>query len=647
MRFTRFSVAGFMAIGSATLDLNDKGLVLIQGENLDDASAKSNGAGKSSIPDALSWCLFGVTARGEAGDAIINNNAKYALTSVQIDVDEDHQYVVSRFRKHPKYKNQVHVARIVDGDTVDLTAGTSKATQELINKIIGCDHTVFNAAIYQGQEKMPNLPTYTDKQLKELVEETAGINILQDCYIKARDKRRGAETILKSCDERLGIVEEALEKCKHDLKVVKTRSHAWQADRDGRVAAKKATYDEKGLEWEAARKRLDSAEEHREKIEDNIKTLKKTLKRRDDMEQDLKRLVAEVAEKKSALLLEEKTVEGQETVLNDKARSLEHVEERVGTPCSKCGKPIEEEDLVSVIERLKNEIVEATVNLRESKSARDKAEERYLKAQKIVDEFEASIPDYSEAADKLAKCREVISKIDSMASTVDLLWASLQEAEAIWKEAKSEKNPHLEAQETLVTDIADYKKSVKKHKKDYEAAVVETRLYDKAVEVFAPAGVRAHILDHVTPFLNARTSHYLSTLSDGNLSAIWTTLSTTAKGELREKFSIEVTNEKGGKSFGLLSGGEKRKVRLACAMALQDVVSQRATKPIDLFMADEIDDALDEAGLERLMAILDEKARERGTVLVVSHNNLNDWIREVSTVRKKGGEATISGALCA
>jgi len=94
-----------------------------------------------------------------------------------------------------------------------------------------------------------------------------------------------------------------------------------------------------------------------------------------------------------------------------------------------------------------------------------------------------------------------------------------------------------------------------------------------------------------------------------------------------------------------LSGGEKRKVRLATAMALQDMVASRATKPISLFIADEVDDALDDAGLERLMGILDEKARDRGTVLVISHNSLTDWIRDHAIVTKSGGLATVTGAL--
>src|SRR5262249_19304779 len=145
---------------------------------------------------------------------------------------------------------------------------------------------------------------------------------------------------------------------------------------------------------------------------------------------------------------------------------------------------------------------------------------------------------------------------------------------------------------------------------------------------------------------NDQTAKYLGTLTDGNIGATWSTLVKTAKGELREKFTIEVVNAKGGETFAGISGGEKRKVRIACALALQDLVARRATKPIDLFVGDEIDDALDAAGLERLSVILEEKARERGSVFVISHNDLKDYVRNTITVRKTApGNATIEEAI--
>ncbi|MCS5982247.1 hypothetical protein LNO78_28820 [Klebsiella pneumoniae subsp. pneumoniae] len=52
------------------------------------------------------------------------------------------------------------------------------------------------------------------------------------------------------------------------------------------------------------------------------------------------------------------------------------------------------------------------------------------------------------------------------------------------------------------------------------------------------------------------------------------------KGEIRDKFNIAVEKAGFSKDFRGLSGGEKRKVRLACALALQDMVANRASKSI-------------------------------------------------------------------
>jgi DNA repair exonuclease SbcCD ATPase subunit len=83
-------------------------------------------------------------------------------------------------------------------------------------------------------------------------------------------------------------------------------------------------------------------------------------------------------------------------------------------------------------------------------------------------------------------------------------------------------------------------------------------------------------------------------------------------------------------------------VRLACALALQDLVATRAAKAIDLWIGDEIDDALDSAGLERLMGVLEEKARDRGTVLVISHNDIKDFCRRSFVVTKVNQRATVT-----
>jgi DNA repair exonuclease SbcCD ATPase subunit len=153
-------------------------------------------------------------------------------------------------------------------------------------------------------------------------------------------------------------------------------------------------------------------------------------------------------------------------------------------------------------------------------------------------------------------------------------------------------------------------------------------------------GFRGEVLDHVTPYLNARTQHYLDALTGGSISAAWDTVSENSSGEYVENFHIKVAHESGVDRFQLLSGGEKRKVRLACALALQDLVATRAVKPIKLFIADEIDDAIDTAGLELLMGVLESKARTMGSVFIISHNDLADWVRNTLTITKRDGVST-------
>jgi len=644
MKIGRVDIEGFMAIGIAALGLTDRGLVLIQGENHDDASAKSNGSGKSTIPDALSWCLYGVTARGESGDDIINTTCKTASVVTEL-IDGEAVYRVSRYRKDTKHKNHVILEKVSKTATVDLTLSSDKETQLRINQIVGCDVDVFNAAIYQGQECIPDMPNMTDKQIKNLIEQAAGISVLEDCYRIALFEKNEQEKILDRLDLANDAANEAVVQAKSDVEEVKAKVTEWDGTHTLTVAAAKTLEESSSASKKAADEKLARAEEKVPTINASIAKHKTVLEEKTGCDSVLRSERDTQHEQATTTRLAQNKADQSQTALDQAEAKLVAIADRIGTSCGECGKPIEEVDLESVKKGAQMVVNQATANLAT-------ANEEWASEQVVLetvtghaDEYEAAMPDYTETSERLNKCNLVLAKIETVrveAKGFNNAWAV---AVHHLDEIKDTINPH---NARLVTVDINLKRAIKDRKKAQkelgeQADVVQTAI--ATMEVYSPAGVRAHILDHVTPFLNSRTAHYLSAMSDGNLSAEWSTVSFTKKGDMREKFSIQVSNMTGGKKFGLLSGGEKRKVRLACAMALQDVVSGRATKPIELFMADEIDDALDDAGLERLMGLLEEKARERGTVLVISHRSLSDWIREVAVVRKEGGVATISGAL--
>jgi len=645
MDIVNLKITNFLAIGDAPLiELKDKGLVLIQGVNEDDSSATSNGVGKSSIADALCWALYGATARDESGDAVVNNVAKKNCSVTVLLRDGETSYQITRYRKHSEFKNQTVVLTWPkDGASIDISKGTEKETQEVINGIMGCSLDVFMGTIYAGQEVAPDLPKMTDKQLKMLIEEAAGVERLERAYEIARQKANAWQVNRDRAAAVVSSTSSAIESEKLTLAKESLAAETFELGRPGRSV----------IFREAAKAHKESAVAIVKQMME-IDTAALT-KRSEELASTLAGH-SELLVKRNALSAEESNAQSKAGIIAAELSRLvsegaklqakyENSEIEAKKPCSACGKPGDEHDVEDFKTHVAASIKKNAEKIAEQRALSASAEAKYSAAMHALAAFEKKIPDVSELSAEQKSIGEKLREYESLKAKATSFKNQMKQQEELAENAMTEPNPFGRSVDLL-------KENVEKLKAKLDGAVIafneldcEFAIAQSVAKVFSPAGVRAHILDTVTPFLNERTADYLSALSDGNISAVWTTLSKTAKGDLKERFCIEVANEKGANSFKGLSGGEKRKVRLAAMLALQDLVSTRASKPISLYIADEVDDALDAAGLERLMAVLERKARERGTILVISHNDLNCWIDASITVTKRDGLSSIEGYL--
>jgi DNA repair exonuclease SbcCD ATPase subunit len=132
-----------------------------------------------------------------------------------------------------------------------------------------------------------------------------------------------------------------------------------------------------------------------------------------------------------------------------------------------------------------------------------------------------------------------------------------------------------------------------------------------------------------------RTNYYLSKLSS-NMQVKMSTKTELKSGQMRERLSIQVINPVGAEDYNTASGGEKKRLDVAMIMALRDLIQwQSGANRMDLFVADEVFDSLDENGASRLCELLREMA---GLVFVVSHNeDLKKYFPNIIKVRKKCG----------
>ena len=637
MKFLTLEVENFMALANAKVELDQRGLVLIQGVNAGDSSAASNGAGKSTLMNSLMWCIYGETSHGVKGDDVLSTgHEKNCRVKVTIE-DEGKRYAIIRHRKHKEFKNRL----IVRGEDGDMTKGKDSLTQEFVERLIGASKEVFMASIYASQEAMPDLPGMSDKNLKTIVEEAAGVDRLTKAYAIARERANAAAARMETTKTKMDACLSLVESAQNELESAKTSSEAWERDRSERLDVARADLVGAEVTLTEVEMELRSLPEQIRDTENAIGKEREKLASKEEHDAKLVKVRGAITDIRASIRITENIQkEAMQRARAFKVKA-EEVNTKVGEPCPTCGKAYCVEDLSTVkesfIEQARNEIGQAQA----SATSVAKYQEHLEKALKIESSLVASTPDVS----------AIISRIEQLTKELGTLRHREKEVvavEALVARARSEVDRITKETNPFLAVIKRHEESLAANKSNYGVLKTELKniqeqalLLDKARQVYSPAGVRSHILTSVTPFLNAQTAEYLNTLSDGNIVAEWSTMESTKKGEWRDKFNISVRKIGASKTFQTLSGGEKRKVRIACSLALQDLVASRASKNIELFIGDEIDDALDTAGLERLMGILEAKARERGTVMIISHKEMKSWFREIITVEVKEGRSYV------
>lgn len=637
MKFLTLEVENFMALANAKVELDQRGLVLIQGVNAGDSSAASNGAGKSTLMNSLMWCIYGETSHGVKGDDVLSTgHEKNCRVKVTIE-DEGKRYAIIRHRKHKEFKNRL----IVRGEDGDMTKGKDSLTQEFVERLIGASKEVFMASIYASQEAMPDLPGMSDKNLKTIVEEAAGVDRLTKAYAIARERANAAAARMETTKTKMDACLSLVESAQNELESAKTSSEAWERDRSERLDVARADLVGAEVTLTEVEMELRSLPEQIRDTENAIGKEREKLASKEEHDAKLVKVRGAITDIRASIRITENI----QKEAMQRARALkvkaEEVNTKVGEPCPTCGKAYCLEDLSTVkesfVEQARSEISQAQA----SATSVAKYQEHLEKALKIESSLVASTPDVS----------AIISRIEQLTKELGTLRHREKEVvavEALVARARSEVDRITKETNPFLAVIKRHEESLAANKSNYGVLKTELKniqeqalLLNKARQVYSPAGVRSHILTSVTPFLNAQTAEYLNTLSDGNIVAEWSTMESTKKGEWRDKFNISVRKIGASKTFQTLSGGEKRKVRIACSLALQDLVASRASKNIELFIGDEIDDALDTAGLERLMGILEAKARERGTVMIISHKEMKSWFRETITVEVKEGRSYV------
>ena len=132
----------------------------------------------------------------------------------------------------------------------------------------------------------------------------------------------------------------------------------------------------------------------------------------------------------------------------------------------------------------------------------------------------AATPDVSAITATISSLNTQLTKLNASKSEENMLASRVKQADDALKQIMEAKNPHTANITQLEKTLSETRKTFKELKESMGEAKARHELLERAKAVYAPSGVRSHILASITPFLNAKTSEYLSRLASVETSVV-------------------------------------------------------------------------------------------------------------------------------
>lgn len=686
MIFQTLTIQNFMSIRSITLDLQDRGLVLIKGKNCDNPDLNNNGSGKSSMIEAIVYALYGRTLRGVKGDAVVhkkpNKNMKIFLDLLD---DDGTQYRIARYRKHNVNKNKSILYR----NGTDITPKSEADFNDYIANLLQADYLTFTSSLLYSAESF-RFTSATDAEMKATFDKMLGLDVFSRCLEICKNRLKGVENDLSSTQwkiddrvDKIGTLTDKITEAEEEKVEYEKTVKAEIAEIAQTIQELSDQLTKEQAELKKLQKQYEKAEKDKENAQKILDNKKKKLKNIEALQSEIVEIKGEIKSLEQDIKREEKAVSNCEsdiercTVKSQKAQSKAEslmaekaaLDKDIGQPCPTCGQPMTAEALepakaeydekiaevlldVSInndkITKLQGEIVEHQATMHANSMEIADSEKQLKEFQKLIDSSQNLVDEKDEAEQELENAQNLYfdarSAVKIKTASIGQIEQRIADNEDNLNKRKAAKNPYDDIIQKYRKDLATAEQEIEDFRSSIQGKLDEKQCLEFWQTAYSNQGIKSLILDDITPFLNKRVNKYLQKLTSGHIEVKFSTQTTLKSGETREKFSIDILNRDGGSEYIANSGGEKKRIDLCINLALQDLVASRSTKRINIAIWDEALDALDEVGIEKVIGLLQELSEERSTILVVSHNpHLQAYFSNTITVQKKGGYTTLLG----
>lgn len=582
----------FLSFGDKVTKISLRpGVNAIIGSNFDKEDSK-NGAGKSAVTEMLYYCLYGTTLREISKDHIQNSvTKKRCEVSLEFDVESN-----STKDTYKVYRQLNPTKCSVYKNGEDITRSTLIKTNNLIQEIIHTPASVFqNSVIMSANNAVPFMAlAKTDK--RKFIESVLGLEVFTQMLLKARDEFNNAKKDYEICYSKFETLNNELEFNSNQL----------------------ANYEE------AKNQRIEQLKNKQQTLLKEIDSYKKTLKpeiiitekTQQDFEYYTQKLQSSEAKQKQL---------ASHIVKLDAEIASEHKQktklETTKDSCPTCNRGYSDEHVAHV-----KHLVQSHLNvIAEKNKLKEMVSEGQIKLSIEIDNIHDALKQISNLKQE---GEEIKRHNDQVLVHINYSKNSIKELEKEIQVCSIQHNNDLKGK------VSALEVSVKENKERIDGLNSELNVLESVKYVLSEEGIKSFLVKKILTVLNSRLAFYLKKLEANCLC------------RFNEFFDEEIIDESSNqKSYFNFSGGERKRIDLACLFAFADIRRLQGDVNFNTVFYDELlDSSLDDKGVALTVSVLRDRFTENNeSCYIISHRGT--WVttkaEHVIHVAKRNGVSEI------
>jgi DNA repair exonuclease SbcCD ATPase subunit len=616
-------VQNFCAIrGPLQFDMPE-GAVLIQG---------LMGVGKTSLMDALTWCLFGSTTPRKAGshgaslraDEVVHDDTGEACVEVQLQVGDDEVLIVRTKKRGSSSKVAIE----------GIDPGISDH-QEQIHRILGIDLDLWRTCVYLGQGAVGTFVTDADRRRKDLLSMAFGLNACPPAQKLARDKAKLYDLKAEKVRIELAGDEKVLQVLQESD--FAEQIQAWDQERTQHLSAIRASGEQASVMVSECTKHLEAEPrwlESQQKYQEHLEALTKSLVRQSPQAQ-----VASLQRELGGFQAERSMLE-RDLVLAKEAM-VQHLDGQLA--CPTCGRefdPAMREQHAQELEQ-KVQSLQQTMKTFDVKisNVAEKLDAINTQGSTQREGVETQLDDCNE---NLAKCAEALNQFVRIKANKADAERRLHEARGEYAKREAQINPFLAKQAEKDERVKTLQAKIRADQAEQEGHEAQAFQFDFWDRGFGPKGLPVLVLRAALHELELYANQFMAKLLHGR---IYCQLAM-ADDDLKILFFEldKVTQQPRERRYEQLSGGQRRCVELAFnPFALSEMIFNRCGVRFSLLVVDELTTHLGQAEKPIICDILGNLDRE--SIVVIDHDpTVQGEFDVVLEMKHDGGAVSVERA---